>query len=244
MNRFCTIQASAAQIISFAARYGVSDADLFHAVGLNAEVLSSPDHRIPFAQVVTLYEAAARLTRDDTFGIHLGESIDPRVFDVLGYAAINSATFGEAIERVARYHSIWTDGAQLDLQTGATSFRLTYRYVDSTLGNCRQDAEMTLAAFVALGRMITATEWAPLEIRFAHPAPADLVEHQRVFRCPVHFNAQANQMLLETAALRLPIAKADPGLCAVLDRHATELLARYPRQDLLSSRSAAYCEMN
>lgn len=234
MNRDCTIQASAVRkIVNFAARYEVSAQSLYQAVNLDPEVLQNPDHRIPFAQLVSLYEQAARLTGDEAFGMHLGESIDPRVFDVLGYAAINSATVGEAFARVARYHSIWTDGAQLDLETGKATASVLYRYVDQRLGDCRQDTEMTLAAFAALGRLITTTDWAPLEVRFTHLAPRDLSEHARVFRSPVRFDAGVNELILDSATLALPIAKADPGLCAVLDRHAAELLARYPRQDLL-----------
>jgi len=39
--------------------------------------------------------------------------------------------------------------------------------------------------------------------------------------------------MLSSLTLDLQIAKADPGLCALLDRHAEELLAKYPRQDVL-----------
>ena len=234
MNRVCTIQASAVRkIINFAARYDVSAESLYQAVKLDPAVLDNPDERIPFAQLVSLYEQAALLTGDQAFGMHLGESIDPRVFDVLGYAAINSATVGEAFARVARYHSIWTDGAQLDLETANSTASVIYRYVDPHLGECRQDTEMTLTAFAALGRLITTTEWAPLEVRFAHVAPRDATEHARVFRSAARFHAGVNELVLDRATLALPIAKADPGLCAVLDRHAAELLARYPRQDLL-----------
>lgn len=237
MSRLCTIQAAAVRkIINFAARYEVSAESLYQLVNLDPEVLNNPDHRIPFAQLVALYEQAARLTGDEAFGMHLGESIDPRVFDVLGYAAINSATVGEAFSRVARYHSIWTDGAQLDLETGKATASVIYRYVDQRLGECRQDTEMTLAAFAALGGLITTTDWATLAVKFTHLAPRDVSEHARVFRSAVRFDAGVNELVLDHATLALPIAKADPGLCTVLDRHAAELLAKYPRQDLLIDR--------
>jgi hypothetical protein len=160
MNRVCTIQASAARkIINLAVRSGASAQSLCREVGLDPALLDNPDHRIPFAQLVSLYERAALLTGDDMFGLHLGESIDPRVFDVLGYAALNSPTVGEAFVRVARYHSIWTDGAELDLKVADGTFTVTYRYVDRSLGDCRQDTEMTLAAFTALGRLVTISDW-------------------------------------------------------------------------------------
>ena len=234
MNRVCTIQASAVRkIVNLAARYGVSAQSLYQEVKLNPALLDNPDQRIPFAQLVLLYERAAVLTKDDEFGLHLGESIDPRVFDVLGYAALNSATVGEAFARVARYHSIWTDGAQLDLEVSNATARVIYRYVDRSLQECRQDSEMTLAAFAALGRLITNIEWLPTEVKFAHKAPRDTAEHARIFRCAVRFGSELNELVFDSATLELPITRADPGLCAVLDRHAEELLAKYPRQDAI-----------
>ena len=41
---------------------------------------------------------------------HIGQTINPTAFDVVGYCALNSPTLGAAFTRVARYHSIWTDG--------------------------------------------------------------------------------------------------------------------------------------
>src|SRR5262249_2535552 len=52
----------------------------------------------------------------------------------------------------------------------------------------------------------------------------------------VEFDSGLNEMWLNSATLDLPIMKADPGLCAVLDRHAEELLAKYPRSDDLVAR--------
>lgn len=230
MNTAYTIQArSVTKIINFAATYGVTEQSLYQAVGLDPSVLDDPDNRIAFAQLVSLYEAAAALTRDDAFGLHLGENIDLRVFDVLGYVALNSPTIGEALERVARYHSIWQDGALLLLDvTGATA-RITYSYLDPSISQFRQDSELTLAAVAALGRLVTNSDWSPLAVQFAHAQPAVASEHARIFRAPVTFSAESCQLILDASTLALPIAKADPGLSAVLDRHAEELLAKHPR---------------
>lgn len=105
---------------------------------------------------------------------------------------------------------------------------------------------MTLAAAVALGRSITQVAWSPIAVSFRHPEPAETGEHRRIFGCQPNFGAGMNAIVLDRDLLQLPIVKADPGLCAVLDRHAEELLARYPRQDLLINRvrSALRDEMN
>ena len=104
---------------------------LYEAVNLDPAVLLDPDNRIPFAQLVDLYEKAAELTGDNNFGLHVGESMSiVKVFDVVGYSALNSPTLGAAFERVARYHSIWTDGAFFTLETSNDTSAIIYRYAD------------------------------------------------------------------------------------------------------------------
>ncbi|HKG59476.1 MAG TPA: AraC family transcriptional regulator [Pyrinomonadaceae bacterium] len=234
MNRTFTVQAKAVEkIVSAAAAHGVSPARLYAAVQLDPSVLLDPDNRIPFAQLVALYEKAAEITGDNDFGLHLGQSINPTAFDVVGYCALNSPTLGAAFARVARYHSIWTDGALFTLETSNDTSAIVYSYVDTSIKDHRQDAEMTIATVTALCRNIASPDFAPTTVEFQHDSPLATKAHIKLFRCPVEFRAPANKLTFPTSFLSLPIAKADASLCAVLDRHAEELLAKFPPRDSL-----------
>ena len=233
MKPALTIQAKAVEkIVRCAAAHGVTADALYNAVNLDPSVLLDPDNRIPFAQLVDLYEKGAELTGDTNFGLHVGETVDVKVFDVVGYSALNSSTLGAAFARVARYHSIWTDGATFTLETSNDSSAIIYRYVDE-IGEHRQDSEMTLATVTTLCRNIASSDFNPTLIEFQHDAPADTSEHRRLFRCPLKFGATLNKLHFASSNLTLPIAKADAGLCALLDRHAEELLAKFPPRDSL-----------
>jgi AraC-like DNA-binding protein len=237
MGTIPTIQAKAVdKITRAAAAQGVLAEVLCDAVSLDRPVYSDPDQRIPFAQVALLYEKAALLTGDDAFGLHVGEQVDPKAFDVLGYSVINSSTFGEALARLVRYNSIWTNGSTFTVERGSPMTTIVYEYLDESVRERRHDAEMTLAAIAALARMATGADWSASEVSFQHQRPRDTTEHERIFRCPVRFGAEANEFKFSSAALGLPLIKADPGLCIVLDRHAEELLAKYPRTDTLIER--------
>jgi AraC-like DNA-binding protein len=237
MGRAPTIQAKAVEkIIRAAAIHGVTAECLYEAVDLTPAILDDPDARIPFAKIVSLYEQAAKLTGDDAFGLHVGEAVDPTAFDVLGYSVINSPTFGAALDRIVRYNFTWTDGSGFAVNTANKATRIIYTYFDDSLGECRHDAEMTFAAIAVLGRLITDADWSANSVSFQHSRPRDTSEHGRIFRCPVLFKAKANEFQFDSATLSLPITRADPDLCAVLDRHAGELLAKYPRADTLIER--------
>ena len=234
MQRTATVQAQAVEkIVRAAATHGVTANSLYAAVRLDPSVLLDPDNRIPFAQLVALYEKAADLSGDTNFGLHVGESVNPSAFDVVGYCAINSPTLGAAFTRVARYHSIWTDGALFTLESSGDTSAVVYRYVDRTIGEHRQDSEMTLATVATLCRNIATPDFVPTAVEFQHDAPPDTSEHQRLFRCAIEFRAPANKLWFASRFLSFPIAKADPSLCVLLDRHAEELLAKFPPRDSL-----------
>ncbi len=237
MHRTFTVQAKAVEkIVNAAAAHSVKSDDLYEAVQLDPSVLLDPDNRIPFAQLVSLYEKAAALSGDDNFGLHLGQSTTPTAFDVVGYCALNSPTLGDAFARVSRYHSIWTDGALFTVETSNDTSAIVYSYSDTSIREHRQDAEMTLATVTTLCRNICSPGFAPTTVEFQHDAPADTSEHIRLFRCPINFRAPANKLTFSSSFLSSPIAKADASLCAVLDRHAEELLAKFPPRDSLVDR--------
>lgn len=210
---------------------GATASSLYQAAALDATKLASPDHRIPFAQLVSLYELAAQMTNDDAFGLHVGETVDATAFDVLGYSVINSANLGEALARVTRYHCIWTDGAAVTLRHDGAHAVLVYTYLDPSIKEHRHDTEMTFSAVITLARAVTGIDWNPESVSFQHEKPADLSELERIFRGPISFGAAANEFVMDASVLGLSIRKADARLCAVLDQHAETLLSRYPYHD-------------
>jgi len=74
------------------------------------------------------------------------------------------------------------------------------------------------------------------EIRFAYAKPADTSEHERVF-APSRLSFGANQtaMVLDAGLLDTPVLNASPGLFAIFEKHADDLLARL-KTPTLSSR--------
>ena len=219
------------KIIDAASVHGVEPEEIYRAINLERALLDDPDNRIPFHKLVAAYEHAAQLTGDDAFGLHVGENSDPRLFDVLGYMVVNSPTLGEALNRLVRYHSIWSEGAFFNLDIGGSLVRLAYVYRDEMSEECRQDCEMTLAISVSFARRVTGVDWTPHEVSFQHSKPKSIAEHRRIFRSPIHFDRPSNELIFDRSLLSLPMAKADPGLCAILDRHAQELLAKSTHQD-------------
>jgi AraC-like DNA-binding protein len=217
-------------VLGPAAARGVEPAHLLARVGLPAGVLDSPEARVPFEAVRALWGLAAEATGDADFGLHAAEAAGEGLFDVLGYLVRASPTLGEALRRLARYARLTSEPTRWELAPDADGALHVRHALEGVPGEApRHAAECMLALVCLAARRLLGREVDPLAVHFRHPAPPRLAEHRRLFRAPLHF-AQAHTALVLPASLaeaRLP--QGDPGLLAVLERHADALLARLPQ---------------
>ncbi|MEW6497266.1 MAG: helix-turn-helix domain-containing protein, partial [Cyanobacteriota bacterium] len=88
-----------------------------------------------------------------------------------------------------------------------------------------------VANMVLNAQRMTGLDVAPLKVGFQHQQPEDVSAYQRLFRSPLAFEQSVNFVIVDARVLKQPLLKSDPGLCAVLDRHAEDLLAKLPRQE-------------
>lgn len=216
---------------------GHDPAPILAAVGLDAAVLADPDARVPAVQVMEVLRTGVARTGDDHLGLHLALHAPLDAFDVHTYVVLSSPTLGTGYERLARYQRLIHDAARLELRREGRTATLRHT-LPGGQAIPRQSAEFVVAAWLRAGRVALGAEWNPLEVRFAHAAPADVGPLADFFRCRLRFAAGEHALRFDAALLDRPCAAADPGLLAVLDRHAGALLARVPPVHSLADRVA------
>lgn len=206
------------------------------AAGTSAAALSGADARLPHEVALAVWREAVYRSGDQAFGIHAAEQIRPGAFDVLDYAMRSSATLGEGLERLVRYHRILHDAAVVRLRVAGDGAELTHALPGDPAALPRHVSEFIAATWMVVARQATGVDFAPVQVRFRHPRPANLEAHRRLFRAPIRFNEAVNGIVLRRELLNTPLVKSDPGLCVVLDRHVRELLERVPRVTALRDR--------
>jgi Arabinose-binding domain of AraC transcription regulator, N-term/Helix-turn-helix domain len=215
-------------LLSGLRRLGHDPAPLLAAVGLDAAALEDPDARIPMSAGAGLLVSAAAFTGDDCIGLHLAEHADLRTVDVHFYAMAASDTLRDAFVRLSRYQRLIHDTSRIELSE--TTGEMTLRHaLPGGFAAPRQSAEFLLAAWVRT--LVTGTDWRPVEVRFAHAAPASVEEHRRFFQAPMRFSAGENPLTVSEATLSLPCAGADPALASLMDRYAGEHMRRQASDD-------------
>jgi AraC-like DNA-binding protein len=206
-------------------------------------VLGNPDAFIATSSFTGLLEEASRATADTCFGLHFGERFDPKDVGALAYLIFNSPSVGIAIQNTQRYLQIHNNAARLSMTIEGDRGYLRYAVTDEVTRPTRQHNEFSMTVAVKTFRLLTANQWVPLEVQFAHDTPASTAEHLRVFACPVLFGCAINALVIDHEVLQKIVSLADRRLYRILQQHVDGILAQMPRdEDLLSSVKRAIVE--
>ncbi len=196
--------------------------------GVDPGVLADVEGRVPHGSMMALWQRARAETGDDHLGIHLAEAAPIRSFEVHAYAMLGSETLRAAYRRAARYQRLIHETTSLTFDEGSGEGVLRHALPGGGAVP-RHPAEFLATLWVRFGRMVAGVEWAPVLVCFAHPAPAAIEEHARVFGAPVRFSESGTAMHVADDVLDRPNANADPGLVQMLDRYAESRLGSRPR---------------
>ena len=214
------VAAWSAALVGYATDRGVSRAALLEAAQLDDELLSDPDARISQAQSDALWALIDDKLKDPNLGLHFGESLrTARPFGVMGYLTRAAETWGDALVLVQRYHSLLgMVRARFDRDANGATFSVETQ--SQVKGSARHPTEATLATMVMMSRRATGLPINPLEVRFRHPRPSDVKEHERIFRCPVVFGAETDAFDVDVSLLSTPLQVRDKQVERYLERLA------------------------
>lgn len=227
-SSFPTVSARSIQpLLARLTAVGIDVDSLLRESGIDSAMLNDAETRIPHASAVTLWRKALQRSGDPALGLHAAETLRPGAFDVLDYAARSCASLGDAWECLCRYQRLFHDGAVLRLSIEGELAHLSHELPASLPALPRPIADFVLAGWAVTARQMTGIELA-MSVAFRHAKPDDVSEYSRVFRGPFQFSAPFNRVTVPSVLLATPLVRADPGLCAVLERHVREVLARLP----------------
>jgi len=225
-DRVPTIASGAIRrMLSSIAEAGVDPAPFAAQFGLDAATVDDVDARVPIETLHALWDVALGAMPRAEAAVVSAERYSPGDYGLVGFVAMNSATFGEALHHVVRYVGLWTEDPGMELREDGTLV-VAYRWPFADGPGMRAATEAAPAEILHGARLLTQRRITPREVRFTHEAPRDVSEHTAFFGCPVHFGARDNAMAFEPADFALPLPKADAQLGAYLRSLANEALEK------------------
>ena len=222
-------------IVSQLRAAGADVGALLGRIGLSEERLLLPEARIPHQTWIDLLEAGPAVTGDPHFGLHAAARLAPGLAHLLGHLAGSEKTAGEAYAVAARYLRVLHEGITIALER------------DGAIASCRLvtaegldlppiATEFFLANWVCYGRKVVGDIDHELnEVRFTHPAPAELDEYRRAVPVARGVRRGAQRADLSRLEPGAADANADPVLAAVLAEKIERLLAQFSDRPSLGS---------
>ncbi len=182
---------------------------LVEAAGLSPACLTEPDSYIgaqPFG--ATLQLVSSRMNKPSV-GLDWAAWSKP-YFPQLGplmLASAHARTLRDFIELAGRYLPGHTNAYRPRLIYQSVRTELAYRFeINSRTLDRRQVIEHLLAVTSLIFEVLTGvTENKHVLVRFRHARPSDITPHQAIFRSPVEFNADHNEIIFASKQLELPI---------------------------------------
>jgi AraC-like DNA-binding protein len=211
-----------ARILDLAVESGLDRGLLVEATGLGRVDLTSGESRVPYSDVAALWEIAARHANEPDVGLRWAARARARDWGLLGYAMSFSATLGDALRRLERYCRILTDSAEFKLEWSAG------RHVNAidagSTPKCRYSIDYRLGSVLTISRAISGADIVPIEATFSYDQPSSILEHRRLFRCPLRFAQPRSQVVLQARDLETGIPRADETLAGYLTDHAETVI--------------------
>ncbi|MBI9051076.1 MAG: AraC family transcriptional regulator [Anaerolineaceae bacterium] len=219
------------QMFLYLASLGL-DVDAFlQSIGIDPQSLKSPDVHIPVETYLFIQEEAIKRTRDEYFGLHMGEYAEPGSWSILGYMMMNCKNLGQAFEKAGRYSRII---GNLIEATGVFQFnkvKVVFFTPPHAPKMTRHCYESTLSSTVRMLHTLTGKDIRPVQVGFSYPEPTDSSEYDRVFGCLVLFNQKETFMTLDIKIAKIPVLLSNPALLEHFESYAQEFITKMEHTD-------------
>ena len=217
---------------------GRDSAPILELPGIRGRDLKDPDVRVPEESSREAWRLAMAITKDHAIGLHVAQWLPRGALDLVEYAFRTSATLGDGLDRLARYGRLINDRLAGHVLRSEPGVRFLVGVADARPLH-PQRAELSIALALRLAREATAAHLVPVEVLFAHDAPADPAEHREFFGSPIHFSSGVNGMVFSDTDGARRFQAADAALGAVIRRRLDKALDKLDLPAAASSSVAA-----
>jgi AraC-like DNA-binding protein len=183
-------------LVAIAARKGANADELAAKAGISLTFIEDQDNRVAMPNYIALMRAAKELTGDPAIALHYGEEVDLAELSIAGLIMNASETMADAFAQMNRFGrlAIEVEG----VAPGESRFRMTADkrgvWLVDDRANPNDFPELTEVTFARMcchpRRFLPRSHF--LEVHVTHPEPSYRSEYERIFQCPVVFNAEWN----------------------------------------------------
>jgi AraC-like DNA-binding protein len=198
---------------------------LLRRAGLPPDLFEQEKIFVTTAQVFAIWRTVAELCRDPAFGLKLGTELRFERSHPVAIAGVCSRSFGDALERLARYKQL-TCPEEIRIQRKPRESSVAFCFVEANEPQPEIMVDLGLSWILGVGRQGSDGKIKPLRLELTRAAKNRALL-ERHFGCPVRFKAGRDALIFRSSDLDLPFATHNEELVAVIGAHLeSELEAR------------------
>lgn len=208
-------------------------AEIQQTLGQPLNDFQDPDKRIPVGTHYRFWDFALRKSADPALGLHVGEIVEPDRMGLVGHIFFNCDTLEHALNEYTRLHRLVNEAIDIRFTCEGQEAVLSW-HCDTPEDYCTADMERTLSACVARARHFIHQRLHINEVRFYHPKPDYTDEYERIFQCPVRFDAGETSLRFASHYLQWRLPHRNPYLYSALMTQVNGLLNRLQPRSVFS----------
>ncbi len=196
----------------------LSPAAIVAEAGLPATLLQQVQPTVSTAQFFALWRAIQKLSGDPLIGLRLVSEASTAQLDPVAIAALHSADFGQALERMARYKRLCCP-EEIRVETRGREARICFRWLHAQGAVPHEISDGAFAAVLMLGRHGSGQDLRPLRVelsRTATEARALRPAFEKYFGCGIRTGAAEAAIVFPSEALGTPFVTRNDDLLAVM----------------------------
>ncbi|MEC7468439.1 MAG: AraC family transcriptional regulator [Pseudomonadota bacterium] len=212
--------------------YGIDGKALLQRVGIEPVQTALPEARCSLTQLNRLWRLALTVTDDPALGLTVASFVRPTSWHALGFAIWASNTVRDGFARLCDNFRMFADYGTLHINTLDDSVEISLHRDPAISAWCASETDAFIGTCVLTARHIYRPDFKPEQVWLSRPQPEDPTPWQRLFKCPVYFNAAYDRILFRREAMHQPLLTASPELAAQNDVLVADYVARMDRADL------------
>jgi AraC-like DNA-binding protein len=215
--------------------YGIDSDDVFKSCRLDLDKALDTNTRFPVTAISRVLKRGFELTGDENLGLVVAKFIRPTSWHALGISIWASDCMGDSLSRLIRYQRMFNTALRISQQIDEHSCVLDLNFPQAYQPLLTPyDMDAIMATIVLTCRHLADGHFRPLSLKLRRPQPANPSRFERVFRCPIEFEASCDQLEIAMADVTKPLLTRNAELVTLNDRLIQEYLARMDRHNVVN----------
>jgi AraC-like DNA-binding protein len=194
---------------------GVSPQAVLRHAGLPLTLFDQERVLLTTDELFALFRGLAAASNDPAFGLKIGTEERVERYDPIAIAALYARSFGDALQRMARYKQLTCPEEIHITESDDDECRVQFEWLLAEEEEPALLIDVCFAWVVEIARRGTANAIRPRRVEFKRPA-ANRTVYEGHFGCPVKFDTQNNVLVFEKTDLARPFVTHNADVLAIV----------------------------